>query len=145
MILYADGGIGYISVNYFIEKDQQGRTIRTYGVNQDITMRKQAEIAFNQSEEKYRILFENAMEAILVAQDGLLTFVNHQAEKMVGYSREELTARPFTDFIHPDDRAMVIERHTRRIKGEDFEPTYSFRIINSSGEIYYCRSKCGIN
>jgi len=42
-IVYNDGGIGYISVRYFIVKDDQGHTIKTYGVNQDITERKQSE------------------------------------------------------------------------------------------------------
>jgi PAS domain S-box-containing protein len=42
-ILYADGTVGYISVRFFIVKDAQGKTVRTYGVNQDITERKRAE------------------------------------------------------------------------------------------------------
>ncbi|MBN1361086.1 MAG: PAS domain S-box protein [Sedimentisphaerales bacterium] len=42
-IRYADGEIGYIAVRYFIVKDEQGRTIKTYGANQDITERKRYE------------------------------------------------------------------------------------------------------
>ncbi|MBN1294860.1 MAG: response regulator, partial [Candidatus Latescibacteria bacterium] len=42
-ILYADGAIGTISVRIFIVKDDQGRTVKTYGVNQDITERRKAE------------------------------------------------------------------------------------------------------
>jgi len=42
-ILYADGEIGTIAVRFFIIKDAQGRTIKTYGVNQDISERKRAE------------------------------------------------------------------------------------------------------
>lgn len=41
-ILYTDGEIGHIAVRFFIVKDGQGRTVRTYGVNQDITERKRA-------------------------------------------------------------------------------------------------------
>lgn len=44
-IVFNDGGVGYISVCYFIVKDDQGRTIKLYGVNQDITERKMAEEA----------------------------------------------------------------------------------------------------
>jgi len=44
-ILYADGGIGHISVVVHIDRDEQGRIIRYYGANQDITERKQAEEA----------------------------------------------------------------------------------------------------
>ncbi|MDO9529093.1 MAG: CHASE domain-containing protein [Syntrophales bacterium] len=42
-MLYADGTVGYITVRFFIVKDSQGRTVKTYGVNQDITDRKLAE------------------------------------------------------------------------------------------------------
>ena len=42
-MLYADGTVGYIAVRFFINKDSQGKTVKTYGVNQDITERKEAE------------------------------------------------------------------------------------------------------
>jgi PAS domain S-box-containing protein len=42
-IIYGDGKIGYVSVRYFVVKDSQGRTVKTHGVNQDITERKKAE------------------------------------------------------------------------------------------------------
>jgi PAS domain S-box-containing protein len=42
-IIYADGTTGHITVRIFIEKDADGRTVRTYGVNQDITERKRME------------------------------------------------------------------------------------------------------
>jgi PAS domain S-box-containing protein len=42
-IFYADGTIGHITVRIFIEKDADGRTVKTYGVNQDITERKRME------------------------------------------------------------------------------------------------------
>ena len=42
-IRYADGTDGYISVRVFVVKDSQGRTVKTYGVNQDITERKRTE------------------------------------------------------------------------------------------------------
>ena len=43
-ILYADGEAGYVLVRFSIVKDAQGRTVKTYGVNQDITVRKRAEV-----------------------------------------------------------------------------------------------------
>ena len=43
-ILYADGTVGYITVRFFIVKDSHSRTVKIYGVNQDITERKQTEI-----------------------------------------------------------------------------------------------------
>jgi PAS domain S-box-containing protein len=46
-ILYADGGIGYISVVVHIDRDDQGHIIRYYGANQDITERKVVEEALH--------------------------------------------------------------------------------------------------
>ncbi len=42
-IIYGDGTVGHIIVKIFIVKDSEGRTVRTYGVNQDITERKRME------------------------------------------------------------------------------------------------------
>ena len=42
-IIRADGDLAYITVNIRIAKDSQGRTIKTYGVNQDITERKKVD------------------------------------------------------------------------------------------------------
>ncbi len=51
-IKYFDGGIGYISVRFFIQKDENGKTIKTFGVNQDITERKLAEQELLYAKEK---------------------------------------------------------------------------------------------
>ncbi len=96
---------------------------------------KQAEEALRESEEKYRNLFENVNEAIFVAQDGKIVFLNPMTAMVTGYSSEELMKGPFVEFIHPDDQDMVIERHVRRIKGEELPHIYSFRIIHKDGNI----------
>lgn len=42
-IIYGDGTVGYIKVRIFIKKDEHGRTVKTYGINQDITEQKKSE------------------------------------------------------------------------------------------------------
>ena len=48
-IIFADGETGYVAVRIFIVKDDQGRTVRTYGVNQDISERKRMEKALRRA------------------------------------------------------------------------------------------------
>jgi len=100
----------------------------------DIMEQKLAEETLQASEEKYRLLIENATDAIFIAQDELLKFANPKAEEMTGYSAEELAKIPFVDVVHPEDRDMVLERHLKRLKGEEIPSIYSFRMLNKSGE-----------
>jgi len=47
------------------------------------------------SEEKYRSLVDGANEAILVAQNGMLAFVNHKTAELLGRSEPDLIGKPF--------------------------------------------------
>ncbi len=87
-----------------------------------------------QAEQRYRILVENAHEAIVVAQDGVLKFVNPAAVTLLGYDEAELLSRPFLEFIHPEDRDMVGENYEKRLDEVDIPPVYSFRLINKAGQ-----------
>jgi phosphoserine phosphatase RsbU/P len=102
---------------------------RVYGFFQDITERKKAEEAFRESEEKHRLVVENAIEAIFVIQEGLIKFVNPASVKLLGYSKEDLILAPFTEFIHPEDLELVSQNYIKRLKGEDLPSVYPFKVI----------------
>jgi diguanylate cyclase (GGDEF)-like protein/PAS domain S-box-containing protein len=106
-------------------------------LKQSETDRKQVEEALRESEERYRSLFENANEAIFVAQDGKLVFLNPVTSRLIGYSSEELMGRSFLDFIHPDDQNLVIGNYLRRLKGEEFQPRYTFRYLAKNGAVQW--------
>lgn len=95
--------------------------------------RRKAEKALVDSEKKYRLVVENATEGIVIAQDKMLKFVNSQTKRFTGYSDKELAARSFLDFVHPDDREMVIQHHIKRISGEETPRTYAFRMLDKDG------------
>ena len=101
---------------------------------EEISERKITEEALRESEEKYRLVVENAGDAILIAQDQFIKFTNSRTTVISGYTKKELTRVPFTEFIHPEDRDTVLESDTRRIKGEDSPSSYSFRILTKSGD-----------
>ncbi len=123
----------YISCTASPIHDAGGTIIGGMGVIQDITDRMRAEEALKKSEERYRLLVENAGEAIVVAQGIVLRYANPMASALTGFTREELSARPFIEFIHPDDRTMVAKRYTGRLAGEDSPPVYEFRLVHKDG------------
>jgi PAS domain S-box-containing protein len=116
-------------------RDKDGNPVEIIGFWLDISERKKAEEALRKSEERYKSLVENANEAIYVVQDGMLKFVNRAGVEIAGYSEQEITSKPFIEFIHPDDRAMVGERYLKRLRGEGSESRYTFRFITKNGDI----------
>jgi PAS domain S-box-containing protein len=97
--------------------------------------RKQAEEARRVSEEKYRLVVENASEAILVVQDGAVRFFNPRVIDMFGYSGEELVSKPFIEFLHSEDQAMVAGRYMARQEGKEVLPVYPLRVVNKTGNV----------
>ncbi|MBU4426479.1 MAG: PAS domain S-box protein, partial [Proteobacteria bacterium] len=95
---------------------------------------KQAEEALRESEEKYRLLVENASDAIFIFQDQKVKFPNPKAIELGRNLAVDLERVPFLNYVHPEDRQMVIERHSKRLKGEKVPDTYSFRLMNRDGE-----------
>jgi len=101
----------------------------------DITERKRVEDDLRKSEEKYRFLFNNASESILVIQGGTIRFANPASLIVSGYSEEELLFKPFIEFIHPEDREMVYGYYKKRTAGEDVPSNYTFRARRRDGAV----------
>ncbi|MDD1683239.1 MAG: PAS domain S-box protein [Methanoregula sp.] len=112
---------------------RDGKISGVRGIIIDITDRKRTDERNRNSEQNYRLLFENAMEGILIAQGDRLVNVNPALISLLGRPAEVITSRPFTDFIHPDDREMVMSRHLQRMRGEVPFTGYMFRIITGDG------------
>ena len=99
----------------------------------DITAAKEAETRLHESEERYRLVVENANEGIAVLQDGILKFANPRFANATGYSVEELLSKPFVELIHPDDRQMAVDYYLRRMKGQEVPPLYQCRFVDKAG------------
>ena len=130
-VRHNDGTNFWVSMNTNIVQDENG--LHYDGTVEDITKRKRAEEALKASEEKYRLLFENANESILVIQDDRIKFFNPKFVKFAGYPETELMSRLFVEFIYPDDREMVVGNYRRRLRGENAPQSYAIRAIDKDG------------
>jgi PAS domain S-box-containing protein len=108
---------------------------RIYSTTKVIEEQKRAEEALKISEERYRLLVESANEGIVVAQDGMIKFLNFHVVELTGFTAEECTGRPYIDHVHPEDRAKVLRYQQRRLEGDPFPRTDPFRIIDKQGRI----------
>jgi PAS domain S-box-containing protein len=84
----------------------------------DITNRKIAEQKLKESEEKYRIISENANDLITIADTKMkLEYINEQVHKrLMGYTEEDLLGMNGLDLIHPDEKEMVLQEFLKALK-----------------------------
>jgi PAS domain S-box-containing protein/putative nucleotidyltransferase with HDIG domain len=105
----------------------------------NITERKLAEQALRHSEEKYRFLVDSAIDAIFIAQDGVIKFPNPKTLETLGYSENELSRIHYMDLVHPDDRAFLNEVR-QRVENKNHAPSgLSIRVIPRSGEAIWAQ------
>jgi len=91
-----------------------------------------------ESEEKYRALFENTGTAtMIIEEDGTISMVNTQGEKLSGYSKDEIENKmKWTDFVIPDDMEKMKKYHIARRKAGEKPPTEcEFSFIDRKGNV----------
>lgn len=83
-------------------------------VFRDITIRKKAEIAFKESEEKYEIIIQSAADMIVIIDKlGNIQFVNDRIEKMLGYFPKDVIGSSFTNFIPRKEIPAYLKKLTQ--------------------------------
>ena len=110
------------------EEPPQGQII----ILHDITEYKLAINKTRQSEERYRMLIENANEAIMVIQDEQLKYFSPMAMTLLGYTEKEIKATPFIEFFHPDDRSLIGEKLQRLTCGKNRLDRYVIKLSSET-------------
>ncbi|MBN1662809.1 MAG: PAS domain S-box protein [Deltaproteobacteria bacterium] len=116
-------GLRWIQTDKIPIFDGQGEVAGLLGFAQDITGRKQAEEALTESEGRYRSLFENSADAILLtAPDGRIFRANPAACRMFGRTEDEIVKIGRNGIIDQNDPRLDAALHERdrtgRFRGE---------------------------
>jgi PAS domain S-box-containing protein len=104
------------------------------------TVRRQAEGKLRESEERFRLSFENAnIGMCLVGLDGRLTMVNSQMSEMFGYGRGELESMTVNDIAHPEDLDVSPKFIQRASSGEIDHIQFEKRYFHKQGHILWAQ------
>ena len=102
----------------------------------DITERKRAEKALQQSEKKYRQLVENMQEGIwLIDKDAYTTFVNPRMSEMLGYSTDEMLGKHL--FFFMDEQATEIAKFNLERRKQGIKEQHDFEFVRKDGTLVY--------
>jgi PAS domain S-box-containing protein/putative nucleotidyltransferase with HDIG domain len=110
----------------------------------DISHRKAAETALQESEDKYRNVVERANDGITVLQDGIVRYVNPALAQMGGWMVDDLIGRPLTDFIYPEMIPELVDRYNRRMAGEDIPSSYETILRKKDNGKVYAELNAGV-
>ncbi len=88
-------------------KDNTGKVTKIYTVMDDITERKKALQALEESQSRFKALSEATYEAIFISDNGICIEANESASKMFGYTHDELIGIFGTDVIAPESKELV--------------------------------------
>lgn len=105
-------------------------------VARDMTQRKRAEVARQESEEMYRTLVETLPEAIIISDlEGKIIHISNQTLELTGYAKEDdIVGKDAFDFIHPDDQHKAQENLRKTLEQGHIEAEY--RLLKPDGTYY---------
>jgi len=144
-----NGKEGYLFSIGIPVRDSSGKVTKLLGIGQDITARKKAEAAVEESEKKYRLLVEQSVDGIIVVDQRLnIQFVNPAICRMLGYTSEELRRLNIADTGIPEEydkvarerqalRGGSIVRYERNIRKKDGSCFFVEVIIGGLGDGRY--------
>lgn len=122
-----DGSTFWTSESVRVVRDENGRVTHLQGFVSDIAPRQEAEQAGREAEERFRLMFVNApMPYQSLDEEGNFLEVNQTFLDVLGYSRDELIGRNFSEILHPDWRNHFKENFPRfkavgEVLGVEFE------------------------
>lgn len=125
------------AANRTLEETVQKRTEQLAKTNialkKELAKHTQTEKAMRESEEKYRLLAETAIDFILVHNlAGHITYANKAGLELSGYAEEELLAMSITDLIDHQELEAIAQRSAQRKAGDHSVYLYEIEFINKA-------------
>jgi PAS domain S-box-containing protein len=118
--------------------DQLGNIVGLVGIARDMTDLKRAETELRNSEERFRLMFENApVGMVIVSQEKILKKINPAFQRLVGYSEKEIVGHTYAFYTHPDDLQQNLLVTEQFLRGEIASYALEKRYVRKDGEVIW--------
>ncbi|UCE09353.1 MAG: PAS domain S-box protein [Candidatus Thorarchaeota archaeon] len=124
-----------------VEWEEDGSTQQATGTLLDITHLKETEKDLRESEERYRTIFDSAVDGIhVIDRDGNTSSANARMCEMMGVSLDEIMTMNIVDFMPEDARQYAMEQFERIISGET-DTVEGIPMMRSDGVLFFADIK----
>jgi PAS domain S-box-containing protein len=139
-IVGSDGKTRWIESRSLLSYDSNGRPTRIVGVNIDITERKRAVAALEESEARYRALYDdNPSMYFTVDASGTVLSVNEFGARQLGYTPAELVGQSVLEVVHEEDREAALRHLASCADGTGSVVAAELRKLHRDGSIVWVR------
>ena len=129
-----DGDIRWIRSRTRLVCDSAGHPLRLDGTCTDVTLRKTAEIALQESEERWRALVQNSSDFITVLKpDTEFMYLSPSVFRITGHHPEQLVGHMAIDRVHENDREAMLDAINRLVAGQEGPLQVDFRVRHTDG------------
>ena len=131
--LWPDGTVRWLEARGRVERNDAGQPLRCYGVMLDTTAHKQAENTLRESQERFRSVLENSLDAAYRRdlRTDAYDYLSPVMEQVMGLSPERMRNMPVQEMIeriHPEDRERVEQTIREAIRSHKGRVEYRFRL-----------------
>jgi PAS domain S-box-containing protein len=133
----SDGRTVVAKEKFRLLRDADGKPKYVLGLTEDITERKRAEEALQQSEKLFRSIFEHSQIGISIFDiDSQTHITNRTLQEMLGCSEEDLRrVEQWDEIVHPDERIAGAKRYEELIQGRNDADEYEHRFLRRDGRV----------
>jgi PAS domain S-box-containing protein len=115
-----------LELNIFDKSENLENT--NLSLQKEILEREKIEESLRYSEEHYRLIVENAIEAIIIFQDGRIVYTNQETSQILDYDFKDMSLISFLNYIHPEDREIIQSNYLSSHIDKNLKNYYSVRI-----------------
>jgi len=129
-----DGSYYWVSTTIVPFLDEDGRPYQYVAIRYDITEQKRERELHFKTLLRYQQVAENILDGLMIDDlDGKVVFANDQFLALFGLERGDIDNLVLEDYVSPEYRERLRDRHNRRVAGEEVPTTFEYQGMRKDG------------